>query len=750
MSTSPASSSLFTAPFGLAAFAVGAGAWAGPLLQVPPSQTAAGCAALALVAGVGAWRAQEQAAAASLLAGAVLLGLGLASPRLPPDLPKEVHLIGRVATRSGPAAELRTTQGSMWLFFPDTAPQRGTQVAAWANRVRPEAVLPGAFSHSRRHRLAQRPQLRVRAWIPLGPTSTAPSARRFAGLAHAGLLFALASGDRSGVDGQTAALLNRTGTRHLLAISGLHVGLVSALAMGLMEAIVGPLRLLGWARLAGLLSGGFAVSVAVLYADSVGWPVSTQRAVVMVSVVAVGRVLHRDNAPANLLGLAALVVLIGEPDQVRSPGFLLSFGAVAGMLTMTPWLLRWVPPDLPWPVVWLARGVAATLGAQLGTLPVTAWLFQEVAPMGVAANLFAGPLLGVVAVPGALAGLHLPDSRLGEDLAQGALWVADGAAAGALSLLQVLDTVPWRPAVGPVGAAALAAALATRRQPWLGVLLLGLALFPWPRFSPKELVVTFLSVGQGDASLVEFPDGRRWLIDGGPQPRAVVSWLRRRGVRRLDAVVLSHPHPDHGSGLQAVLEELTVDELWVPRPPEHGEQAYWNLWRTAFARGVVVRGPQDAPGPGLSVLHPHAGFVAAKRRRVNEESLVLRVQHGETSFLFPGDIEGGAEAVLVGRLPPTDVVKVPHHGSRSSSSRAFAEAAQASLVVVSCGRQSRVGPPPAEALAAWRDAALVRTDRDGTVEVRSDGRQLALRSWTPDAGWNPLPRPAWRPRPPPP
>ena len=748
MVRSQARSGLSRAPFGLAALALGVGVWAGPLLQVPPVQAATGCVALALVAGVAAWRGHGPAAAGGLLAGVVLLGVGLASPPASQDLPQQVHVMGRVTSRSGHTAQVRTRQGTVLLSFPDTAPRRGTELAAWASPARPEAVLPGAFSYSRRHRLAQRPQLRVRAWIPLGVAPRSASFRRFASLPHGGLLFALASGDRSEVAPHTNALLTRTGTRHLLAISGLHVGLVAALAMGLTEGVVGPLRLFGWVRLARLVAAAGAVGAAVLYAEAVGWSVSTQRATAMVAVAALGRVLYRDSHPANLLGLAAVVVLMGDPGQVRSPGFLLSFGAVVGMLTITPGLLRWVPPDLPQPVVWLARGAAATVGAQLGTLPITAWLFQELAPMGILANLVAGPLLGAVSVPGALLGLHLPESPTGEGLAEVVLWAANGAAELALSMLECLDTPPWRPAVGPAGAVALAAVLAIRRRPGVGVLLVGLALGVRPRVSPDDLVVTFLSVGQGDASLVEFPDGRRWLIDGGPRPRAVLFWLRRRGVRHLDAVVLSHPHPDHGAGLQAVLEELTVGELWVSRPPERGEEAFLTLWRTAFSRGVPVRGPADPPGPGISVLHPQPGFVAPKRGRVNEESLVLSVEHGETRFLFPGDIEGSGEAALAPRLSQTAVVKVPHHGSRTSSSRAFAEAVQASLVVVSCGKDSRFGHPHAEALAAWRGAALVRTDRDGTVEVRSDGRQLALRSWTPGAGWRGLVRRAWRPRPP--
>jgi competence protein ComEC len=155
-------------------------------------------------------------------------------------------------------------------------------------------------------------------------------------------------------------------------------------------------------------------------------------------------------------------------------------------------------------------------------------------------------------------------------------------------------------------------------------------------------------------------------------------------------------------GLQPVLEHLEVGALWVPRPPEPGEAAYLALWRTAFQRGVPIRMPPDRPGRDIDLLHPIGGFSGTTRRRVNDESLVLRFSHGDRSLLFTGDIEGQAEAWLSPLLAPADVVKVPHHGSRSSSSMALAAALRPSVAVFSCGPESRFGHPHPEALSAWR------------------------------------------------
>lgn len=729
----PAPLALGAAPFAL-------GIWAGPLLCVPWPQALGGALTLATLALAARGR---RTAVLALLAGALLLGLGVACPPDPPALGDEGRLLATVTARSGGAAWVDSNAGPVVLEFPDTAPPPGTHLAAWTRAARPETTLPGAFPRGRRAALAGRPRRRVRQWVPLGAPRPPPDTRRFRALQHGGLLQALATGDRSALDPSTTDLLTRTGTRHLLAISGLHVGLVAALVWAAARALLGPLRLAGRPRLTDAAAAAAALTVAALYAQRVGWPVSTQRAVVMVAVASVGRALQRDLSPWNLLGVAAWAVLLVDPTQARAPGFLLSFGAVVGMLTVTPWVLRWVPPDVPWPLRWLVGSVAATVGAQAGTLPVSAWLFQQLAPLGAVTNLVAGPLLGGVAVPAALVGATLPAGA--DPLAQGILWVADRVVEVALTVLRWLDVAPWAPAVGPLGALALACALATRRRPLLGVGLVLVALAPSPRLHPSRLVVTFLAVGQGDAALVELPDGRRWLVDGGPSPRPVLQWLRRRGIRRLDAVVLSHPHPDHSGGLDAVLQELEVGSLWVPRPPERGEQRYLSLWHTAFARGVPIRGPTDDPGPGLALLHPQPGFTAPAHSRVNEESLVLQVTHGRRRVLLTGDIEAAAEAALAPRTGPVDVVKAPHHGSRTSSSTAFAEATRPAIVVVSCGPDSRFGHPHPQALAAWRGARWLRTDRDGTVEVSTDGDRLWVRTWRVGWGWRGIRRPPWRP-----
>ena len=699
----------------------------------------------ALLAAVAVMARGARCAPWAVVAGALLFGVARGSPPAPPAAPPERRIIGVVRLTSGWSAWVDSDVGPLALDFAGPPPRPGVEIAAWIRAARPRSHLPGAFDFDAAARAAGRARRGVRAWVALGAAPEPLDLPATAGLRHPGLLRALVSGRRDHAPEATVTLLTRTGTRHLLAISGLHIGLVSAAVWAATRWLAAPLSMLRAPRLPRLLAAAAAIAAACAYAGAVGWPVSARRAAMMVAAAALARALSRGVRTASALGLAAGGVSVIEPAMVRTASFLLSFGAVAGMLVITPRITRLLPPDLPAPARWVATSFAATLGAQAGTLPITAWVFQQVPPLAPVANLVAAPLLGAVAVPAALAAAVAPPM-----LAQPALWVADLAAHVALSALSLLDRAPWAVAVGPVGALGLAGALLARRHPPVLAGLMAVALVAPAGLGPSgRLTATFLAVGQGDGALVELPDGRRWLVDGGPPSDQVLAWLRRRRIRRLDAVALSHPHPDHMGGLQPVLEHIEVGALWVPRPPEPGEAAYLALWRTAFRRGVPIRMPPDRPGRDIDLLHPIGGFSGTTRRRVNDESLVLRFTHGARSVLFTGDVEAQAEAWLAPDLDPVDVVKVPHHGSRSSSSSALVAALHPSVAVFSCGSESRFGHPHPEALAAWRGAVWLRTDRDGTVQVSTDGRDLRVRRWRPGVGWRGLRRRPWRPLPPP-
>lgn len=654
--------------------------------------------------------------AAGLAVGAARVAVEPAPPRLAGEVSVRGRVVGGVWGRSAIVARADGEPGRVLVRFPDSAPPVGATVVVdgQARGVDPTR-LPGEPDPVRAARLGRyRTVIHARDARVLGG---APIEPRLPASAASGLLHALVDGHREGIDDALADRLRRTGTWHLVSISGLHVGLCAAAAAGGVRLLSWGLRarVPAWALRA--LEAGAAVSTAAAYTALAGWCLPAQRALVMTAVVALLAVGRRTPAAWPALGLAAAVTLVVEPAGVGDPSWQLSFGALAGILLLRHRLLRWLPPDAPRWARWPVESVVATVGATAGTLPVVAWRFQEVSWVAPLANLWAVPWVGAVATPAILLAQLLPAPA-----AALPLWLADHAVRIALAGLAPLDVAPLTLAVGPVGALGLAAAVGVARWRLLDGLLIAGVVVAAGTGPGRGAEVWFLAVGQGDATLVRWADGRSWLIDGGPPGGRLLLALRRLGVERLDRVYLSHPHPDHLGGLLAVADALPVGSFVGPRPPREGEADYAALvdrW------GLVAEVPDDR----VRRLHPPLAWVGPGRDPVNDESLVVAVRVGARRFLFPGDIEAVGERELVdagrrGLDLRADVVKVPHHGSRTSSAREWVERVAPALAVVSCGWENRYRHPHPEALASYRGARLWRTDRDGSVVVRTDGRTL--------------------------
>lgn len=728
------------------------GAVLGPWCIVESERVWVGVFGLLAVASIAGGR---RGARFALVAAATCLGLALApSVATGPTLAQDAVVQGVVESTDGLGVVVRGAAGRYRLSFDSDDPPVGTSISA---RTRPAAspvVLPGEPDPSGADLRAGIQARRVVASIQLGEGSaTTPLPATFARWTHGGLLWALATGSRAHIDENTRQLLQRTGTGHLLAISGLHVGLLAGVvytSLGFVARVMAR-----WAPGVGgvvalrVLQASGAVVAASLYSELVGWPVSTRRAVWMVTGAALARLSGRRVDPWSLLALATCVVVAAQPAVVSTLGFGLSFGAVLGILAFTPRFSRLVPPDTSPLVRRAAEALSVSLGAMLGTLPLTAYWFQELSPWTPIANLIAGPLVGALGVPAAVLGMLLPDS-----LGLLVLCVGDAAVELAVTLLRPLDISPWTPAVGPVGATALVGVALLRRRGLLASCLALGVLVGRLDLRPDALDVTFLGVGQGDAVFVQFPDGRKWLVDGGPPSDRVLRWLRRQGHTALDLVALSHPDSDHLGGLEDVLAGVSVREVLVNRPPRLDERTYRRVWTQLFSRGVKLSTPDDVVLDGAMLLHPthgwreDAGPDAQKRPKDNDDSLVLYFAHAGQGVLLTGDIERPAEAWLGDRLPVVDIVQAPHHGSRSSSTASLVQATQPDWVVISCGVENPFGHPHASTLAAWAGRRVVRTDRDGTVRFRLSRRgvEVARSDWL--GSWSTLLRRPWRPKPP--
>jgi competence protein ComEC len=553
------------------------------------------------------------------------------------------------------------------------------------------------------------------------------------------LLAGLLLGERSQLSPESDEAFRRAGVYHILAVSGFNVALLAGAVFAGLATCGVPRR--GAAVVAAVALIGFALVV--------GGQPSVLRATLMGLLLLAALLLDRESQLVNALAAAALALLVWRPGDLWEPGFQLSFAATAGIVYVTPWLAT-ILTERRWPA-WLATAVAVSLGAQAAVTPLMLAHFNQLSLIGAVANLAVVPLAGVATMLGMLA---LLVERLSSGLAAllfETLWLVLVALRAIVSIAAAVPAAMVHlPAPAPAVVVAWYAALALtpagigsrRARVVIGALAaIVVAASIWPWLSPTErmLRVTFLDVGQGDAALVELPDGPRLLVDGGPGgarrfdvgERVLAPFLWNRPVARLDAVALSHWDIDHSGGLAAVLRRFHVGEFWESgRAPAGAADTVAALARSGASRRVLTAGQRLWLGRALvTVLGPAPGPPVA----ANDQSLVLRLDWRGVSLLLPGDLGAQGEAALVDRGGPLRalILKVAHHGSRSSSGTPFLHAAQPLVAVVSVGARNPFRHPSPDALARLEAAGarIYRTDRDGAVMLETDGRVLRVTAW---------------------
>ncbi|MBF0369492.1 MAG: DNA internalization-related competence protein ComEC/Rec2 [Magnetococcales bacterium] len=571
-----------------------------------------------------------------------------------------------------------------------------------------------------------------------------------------GMVAAILVGKRGGLSHEVRENLVVAGVFHLVAISGLHLGLVAFWGYGLIRlalALVIPLSARWDVK---RLAAGLAIFPMLAYAFLAGWPVSTQRAAVMAGAFLLSIALSRNPHPWRALGVAAMIVLVWRPGQLFEAGFLLSFLAVGVLL----WL--WWPGRSPIgnekaPTglavreesgVWgQLRGLVITtvvLGVVLS--PISAHFFHRLTPYGFVGNLVAVPWVSLVAVPLGLGSLVVApfSDTLGAWLLLGTGWSLDlvrlgsdwlAALPGAWQRLPgpPLDGIAWG-VVGGLGVVALPGRMAKG----FSLLVMVAALF-WPRVAPSYGVfhLAALEVGQAQSVAVRGPEGAWSIVDAGGAvtPRfnigegVISSYLWHHGVTELKHLVVSHPQADHMAGARRVLRNFAVESLWLGQFPvkEREKASYRALMAMAEARGVAIRrfAVREAFQEGELIWRILPPWSPGEGRNHNDRSVVVEAAFGAHRFLFPGDIEKAGEEWLLGQgvLQPVTLLMAPHHGSNSSSSPEFIAATQPEGVIFSVGRRNRYGFPKQPVVDRWREsgAQLWRTDRHGTVIVESDG-----------------------------
>jgi competence protein ComEC len=706
-------------PFAWIALGAVVGSWVWPLWRPDPTESTIATVLMAVILLLSPTRLMTMC----LLISGFLLGTTAVGNQIGPR-PTQQHLLGEVLERSGRTARVRTASGTVFIDLSTPPPAVGTTITAWVKERHTRAILPGAWDPKTTRQRFKASSLRAIEWAPIGPTTKPPPISIHH--PYSGVLLALSTGDRSQIDQELKQLMRRTGTIHLLSISGLHVGMMAAFGTLLFWTLSRPLVLYGWPTFARILTFIGSTGTACAYGQLVGWPVSTQRAAWMVAAVSLAALLERTPNAWQLLGLAALAVLLNEPAQVGSLSFILSFGAVAGLIGWVPVLTSWIPPNTPRLVRWFTSSICATIAAMLGTSPVSFWVFQELSPSSPLANLVVVPIFAGLVVPAALLGANLPQGW-------GDLLLSIAASGIDLSYqwLKLCDWGTISPAISPFGALLLSISVLLYSRPRWAVLL-ALLSFAHPTPLKSSFEVIFPAVGQGSAALITWPNGDHWLIDGGPPGRSLLHWLRRSGIRKIDTVFLTHPDNDHIGGLLPIIDGMEVGHLWSPRRPMNSEKSFRSFWLQAAKNGVTLHlSSEDHP----NIIYPTAASAPIDALTDNDMSLVLLVQHGQHRFLFTGDISRKIEKQLIDHIGPMTVVQVPHHGSTSSSSMAFVNKTRPSIAVIQAGKGNRFGHPHPTIIQRWNPKRVVRTDKYGSIRVRSNGENLHVDHWTSKTGW---------------
>ena len=639
-----------------------------------------------------------------------------------------------------------------------------------------------------------------------------------------GVFKALIIGDRSQISAETRQAFNRAGVGHLLAISGLHIGIVATVAFGFFHWLMTrfkPFLWRAWTR-----KGAALLSLLPVFAYGMiaGFTPSTQRAVIMVSVFLLTFLFEREQDPLNTLALAALVILVADPPSLFSISFQLSFTAVFAIIYGISWVQKRteVPKALikgRWCLRFISRLVSfflVSFFAVCGSLPLVAVYFNQISLVGLAANFIVVPLVGFLAIPLGLVALFiLPLSTTA------ALWciqAGSGILTIALEVVQFFADLPFATvktftpnlleigcfyvlcwallnlhreprfaAVKPRSGAGAPLTSVTSNfemsltgvdtglskfqnifrdlhfkrisQSDLAIAALSLVLVTlaadtcywlYQRFGYPDLRVTVIDVGHGSSSLLEFPGDYTMLIDGGGfadnsafdvGAAIVAPLLRRKKIRTVDTLILSHPNSDHLNGLIYIARHFHVKKIWTNSEAQN-TLGYKNFMEVIANQKIVLPPFADIPrshwinGVKLDFLYPLRGFLKRKEkekwRNTNNNSLVVKASMGSTSFLFPGDIMAAAEKELVdiaGKRLNSTVLIAPHHGSRSSNSTVFLGEVNPEVVVISSGRQSRFKLPHPEILEKYQHHgyAIFRTDINGAVSLSTDGQQLEIK-----------------------
>jgi len=562
------------------------------------------------------------------------------------------------------------------------------------------------------------------------------------------LVKGLLLGERGEISPELQDAFSKCGVIHILAISGLNIGYIGIIFF----VLFGLLRLNYQAKI-------IAVIISVFFYNLlVGFEPPIVRASLMMGIFLFGRLLQRRTDPLNVISAAAVIILLINPPELFQVSFQLSFGAILSMaylyqrlkIIFEKWALfgKLTQTKLG---EYLGTLLLVTLAAQLGTLPIVVYYFHRISLIGIILNLLVIPLTGIITALG-LATMFF--SFVSVTLAQ--LY----ANTNTICLELLIRVVEWSSKISfsaiTIGRIGLVTVLIFYLMLWSLLnfhrvfyrkvvafsILTGAMLLTWQAVfqSHNWMQVIFFDVGQGDAALVTFPNGKNMLIDGGPVLEDfdageffILPYLKRERINRLNTVVVSHADNDHIGGIPSILRSLPVDKVFDNGLfNESGICSTYQVIIDSFKIDYQVAQAgyrlTSYENCGVYFLHPGKVFASQFKADINNCSVVAKIVYGNRSFLFPGDIGSEAEKILLcyGELLKADVLKVAHHGSRTSSSEAWLKLVQPEFAVISVGRNNKFNFPAPSVLKRFQQLGIktIQTDVNGAVIFRTDGTRL--------------------------
>ncbi len=587
-------------------------------------------------------------------------------------------------------------------------------------------------------------------------------------------IMSIITGDRSLLTKETRDAFNVTGLAHILSISGTHFGLLLFILFRLFRLLVKVLPHNILVRLTlyltpSQIAASMCIPFMIAYLGISDMSIPSIRAFIMITLFLFGLLIHRKGFWLNTLLLAAVIIILIQPDSILELSFQLSFVAVLciGMVAAYKHGSTEVRKNghsnksvFSSAIQVFRTSVLISLAATIGTAPLVAYHFHYFSLLSPITNLIITPIIGFVILPIALVSSFVflafdifPLHSLVDAITVFVLDVIKHISqwsfvdikipafssillvifyTGVLAYV-IIKMQKGQGAIDDRQEEVKKLSIAYRLSPItipVAVAIIPIFFYAGIKFfEPEKLKITHLDVGQGDSAVVEFPDGKTIVVDTGKKGFQVGEFLKYRGIKEIDALILSHGSSDHAGGLEYLLKNFEVHEIW-----DNGRLVYPDgfpeLRRRGLQRGDVIKGK----GYRITVLHPYDEFYTlhSDDNVENNDSIVLKIHSRKNGFLFTGDIEEEAEENLLhlGEHLKSNVLKVPHHGSRTSVLEMFFSSVSPEIAVISAGRKNLYNHPHDETLDMLNSAKILRTDIDGAIGIEElpDGR-LKIKTW---------------------